>query len=125
MRLRADDRAHMLDIDETFPVKVQPGFPVQELLDGVVDLLDRYLPSADRLSDGIDHLDGVLRFEQHVVPGAFGEKAGPSVPKRSTTFGYQRSSVVNCYNFLDPASPFGGYKQSGWGRERGRDGVEQ
>ena len=77
MRLRADDRAHMLDIDETFPVKVQPGFPVQELLDGVVDLLDRYLPSADRLSDGIDHLDGVLRFEQHVVPGAYGEKARP------------------------------------------------
>ncbi len=65
-----------------------------------------------------------LRFEQQVVPGAFGEKAGPSVPKRSTTFGYQRSSVVNCYNFLDPASPFGGYKQSRWGRERGRYGVE-
>ena len=37
----------------------------------------------------------------------------------------QRSSVVNCYNFLDPASPFGGYKQSGWGREKGRYGVEQ
>ena len=32
---------------------------------------------------------------------------------------------INCYNFLDPASPFGGYKQSGWGRERGRYGVEQ
>ena len=32
---------------------------------------------------------------------------------------------INCYNFLDPASPFGGYKQSGWGREKGRHGVEQ
>ena len=31
---------------------------------------------------------------------------------------------INCHNFLDPASPFGGFKQSGWGRERGRDGVE-
>ena len=25
---------------------------------------------------------------------------------------------------LDPAAPFGGYKQSGWGREYGREGVE-
>jgi len=32
---------------------------------------------------------------------------------------------INCYNLTDPASPFGGYKQSGWGREMGRDVLEQ
>lgn len=31
---------------------------------------------------------------------------------------------VNCYNLTDPASPFGGYKQSGWGREMGRAALE-
>ena len=26
---------------------------------------------------------------------------------------------INCYNVFDAALPVGGYKQSGWGRERG------
>jgi aldehyde dehydrogenase (NAD+) len=31
---------------------------------------------------------------------------------------------VNCYNQLDPISPFGGYKQSGFGRELGKHALE-
>jgi aldehyde dehydrogenase (NAD+) len=30
---------------------------------------------------------------------------------------------ANTFNKFDPASPFGGYKESGWGREGGRHGL--
>jgi phenylacetaldehyde dehydrogenase len=31
---------------------------------------------------------------------------------------------VNCHNFVDPNMPFGGFKQSGFGREHGRAAIE-
>jgi phenylacetaldehyde dehydrogenase len=31
---------------------------------------------------------------------------------------------INCQLVLNAAMPFGGYKQSGWGRENGLDGLE-
>lgn len=31
---------------------------------------------------------------------------------------------VNCYNAFDNASPWGGYKESGWGREKGKHALD-
>jgi acyl-CoA reductase-like NAD-dependent aldehyde dehydrogenase len=32
---------------------------------------------------------------------------------------------INCYNMVDPAAPFGGYKMSGYGRDLGADALMQ
>ncbi|MCS7061222.1 MAG: aldehyde dehydrogenase family protein [Anaerolineae bacterium] len=32
---------------------------------------------------------------------------------------------INCYSQFDPSSPFGGYKQSGFGRDMGHEALEQ
>jgi phenylacetaldehyde dehydrogenase len=31
---------------------------------------------------------------------------------------------INCHNVFDAALPFGGYKQSGWGRDMGRESLD-
>jgi acyl-CoA reductase-like NAD-dependent aldehyde dehydrogenase len=40
--------------------------------------------------------------------------------------GIRAGSVwINCYRAMDPAVPFGGYKMSGYGRESGKQHVEE
>ena len=40
---------------------------------------------------------------------------GPAAPRRRRW--------ANTFNRFDPTSPFGGYKESGYGREGGRHGL--
>jgi aldehyde dehydrogenase (NAD+) len=40
--------------------------------------------------------------------------------------GLRAGSVwINCYQAMDPAVPFGGYKMSGYGRESGTEHMEE
>lgn len=48
------------------------------------------------------------------------------VSKAHTVAAQFRSGTVwvNCYQVFDPAMPFGGYKESGWGREMGHEVIQ-
>ena len=48
------------------------------------------------------------------------------ISKAHTLAAQMRAGTVwiNCYNIFDAAMPFGGYKQSGWGREMGHQALE-
>jgi phenylacetaldehyde dehydrogenase len=54
-----------------------------------------------------------------------------SVWTRDISVGHRMAALIdsgqvsiNCHAAVDPAIPFGGNKQSGWGREFGREGLE-
>ncbi len=54
-----------------------------------------------------------------------------SVWTRDISVGHRMAAMIdsgqvsiNCHAAVDPAIPFGGNKQSGWGREFGREGLE-
>ena len=54
-------------------------------------------------------------------------QSGPRTSARRTAWppNLRAGTVwINCYNIFDAALPFGGYKQSGWGREMGKDVLE-
>jgi phenylacetaldehyde dehydrogenase len=60
---------------------------------------------------------------------AFGLAAGiwtQDIQKAHTLAARLQAGIVwiNCYNTFDAALPFGGYKQSGWGREMGHEVLE-
>ncbi len=74
-----------------------------------------------------------FKNEEDVLPvangTAFGLAAGiwtTDLAKAHRTAKRLRAGTVwvNCYNVFDAALPFGGYKESGWGREMGAEALE-
>ena len=70
----------------------------------------------------------LITMRDHVVPLARQIRLFESIPgaKAFRVSGRLRAGVVwaNTYNKFDPSAPFGGYKESGVGREGGLHGLE-
>src|SRR6202171_577465 len=70
--------------------------------------------------------DDVLRQANDTVYGLAAGIWTRDIAKAHRLASQMRAGTVwiNCYNVFDAALPFGGYKQSGWGREMGHDVLE-
>jgi aldehyde dehydrogenase (NAD+) len=73
-----------------------------------------------------DSVDEVIRLANATQFGLGGGVWTRDVGKAHAVSKRIRAGVVwvNCYNVSDPAMPFGGYKSSGYGRESGRQQLE-
>ena len=116
---------------------------VQEsIYEPVVDKLKRRL-STLRVGDPLDKntdvgaINSQMQLDRIRELVASGEEEGAEIyqppcrlPEKGSRILWMaqrlRAGVVwaNTYNRFDPASPFGGYKESGFGREGGRHGLE-
>jgi len=73
--------------------------------------------------------DDPAELVSHANDSAYGLAAGiwtRDIQKANRLAADLRAGTVwiNCYNIFDAALPFGGYKQSGWGREMGHEVLE-
>jgi phenylacetaldehyde dehydrogenase len=102
-------------VEPTVFTNTQPTMKiVQEEIFGPVVCAERF--------DDAD-LERISRQANDTMYGLAASVWTKDISKAHKMAGLLRAGTVwlNCHNVFDPALPFGGYKQSGWGRENGAE----
>ena len=78
------------------------------------------------VAEPFEDLDGVMKLANSTDFGLASSIWTSDLSKAHRAAEIMRAGTVwiNCHNIFDAAMPFGGYKQSGWGREMGHEALE-
>lgn len=73
-----------------------------------------------------DDIDAVIREANDTRYGLAGGIFTTDINKAHRVAQRLRTGniCINCYGMIHPSMPFGGYKESGWGRELGEEGID-
>jgi phenylacetaldehyde dehydrogenase len=78
------------------------------------------------VAEPFDDIEKVVQQANNTEYGLAASVWTKDISKAHHTAAMLRAGTVwvNCHNIFDASLPFGGYKQSGWGREMGREALE-
>ena len=119
---RADLHAILVDAARSAGTTLVTDAAVRAVEDRHVTLHDGRTLDFDRLI-GADGLKSVVRALFESAAAHFTGHVALSIPHRQVSRIRAGQVSINCHGAIGTNIPFGGFRQSGWGREFGQEGL--